>query len=334
MNGEYLVSTATESYARVSAILPTRPSEDVRKLLQRPPLPARSARDYERDEYLPSEAIEWVVDVDLSAIGAVGLAIVKCLFIDGWEKGLGNFNVFGRDAGSRKWTYAFAAGGPSSADGLKLAWDYVNPLYPDTKLATHKVYRERLLQVRSRLERLGDVRVTTGVSPEDAEDRAKYLKRLIGSIYETSCLILKAPPGKRFDGKHMWDVMLCLGLHWGDMDLFHWENESAVGDDHLFSVETSTNPGYFFPEEIAAGRVQVEDLVFTFSIPRSPAPTLVFDAMSNAVTYCQKRLGGSIQTGDGRPAGLAMERSKIESTVGLLHSAGFLPGADEAMTIF
>ncbi len=38
------------------------------------------------------------------------------------------------------------------------------------------------------------------------------------------------------------DVMLCLGLTWGDMDCFHWDNVSGTGDDYHFSVETSTPP--------------------------------------------------------------------------------------------
>ena len=47
---------------------------------------------------------------------------------------------------------------------------------------------------------------------------------------------LAAPDGTLFDGRDIWDVMLCLGLPWGDMDLFHWNNPSDHGDDHLFSV--------------------------------------------------------------------------------------------------
>ena len=83
-------------------------------------------------------------------------------------------------------------------------------------------------------------------------------------------LVLRAPTGKQFDGKLIWDVMKCLKLRWGDMDCFHWRNPSSFGDDYLFSVETSTSPGYFLPEEISADRVHVDDLVFVYSVPRSP----------------------------------------------------------------
>src|SRR5262249_15826044 len=129
--------------------------------------------------------------------------------------------------------------------------------------------------------------------------------------------------------KAIWDVMLCLGLQWGDMDLFHWENPGIHGDDHLFSVWTSTPPGYFFPEEIAADRVQSHDLIFGFSIPRTFQPELIFDSMTKAIRYAQKRLGGRLVDIEGNPFSEQTELSKIRNVVKQLRNAGFEPGTSD-----
>ncbi|RPI27623.1 MAG: hypothetical protein EHM61_07865 [Acidobacteria bacterium] len=60
------------------------------------------------------------------------------------------------------------------------------------------------------------------------------------------------------------------------MDLFHWANTTDRGDDSFFSVWTTTAPGYFLPEMIAAGEVRVDDLVYGYSVPARllPPPAL------------------------------------------------------------
>jgi cell division protein ZipA len=55
-----------------------------------------------------------------------------------------------------------------------------------------------------------------------------------------------------------------------------------------------TDAGYFLPELIAVGEVMTDDLVFSFSVPRCPAPVEVFDEMVKAAQYAQLRLGGTI----------------------------------------
>jgi cell division protein ZipA len=142
---------------------------------------------------------------------------------------------------------------------------------------------------------------------------------------------LLAPEGPGFEGRDVWDVMLCLGLEWGDMDCFHWINDTSFGDDFLFSVETSTEPGYFLPEEIAAGTVLVEDLVFVYSIPRSPAPVAVFDAWG-AIDYVKGRLGGEVRDADGETLDVDATRRSIESDAEL--ASRVLPGAPDTLRLF
>ena len=139
-----------------------------------------------------------------------------------------------------------------------------------------------------------------------------------------------------FKGREIWDKMRSLGLHWGDMDLFHWENPSsgAGGDDHLFSVSTSTEPGYFLPENIAKGAVKTTDLVFSFSIPRSADPQQVLKNMYQAARYCQQKLGGQLVDAQGRPFRLAPELIKCQKIEQNLAQQKLRPGQGDALYLF
>ena len=118
------------------------------------------------------------------------------------------------------------------------------------------------------------------------------------------------------------------------MDCFHWDNPTRVGDDYFFSVMTSTEPGYFLPEQIAAGRVAVEDLIFNYSIPRCANPEAVFSRILAAAGYAQKRLGGTLGTEDGLPLDEAETRGEIRAVVAELAEAGFPPGSAHALQQF
>jgi FtsZ-interacting cell division protein ZipA len=116
--------------------------------------------------------------------------------------------------------------------------------------------------------------------------------------------------GGQLPGTPIWDVMYSLGLEWGDMDLFHWTNESDFGDDQLFIVWTSTEPSYFLPELIAAGEVMTDDLSFSFSVPRCPAPVEVFDEMIKAAPYAQSGMGGTLAVVVDQDGALCKRRSE------------------------
>ena len=94
---------------------------------------------------------------------------------------------------------------------------------------------------------------------------------------------------------------------------------------------TTTPPGYFFPERIAAGQVQTADIAFGFSIARTFQPEMIFDTMMKAVHYAQKRMGGILVNVDGSPFSEVVARSEIRSLVKRLSSAGFEPGTDDTL---
>jgi cell division protein ZipA len=171
-------------------------------------------------------------------------------------------------------------------------------------------------------------------TPDDAASRARWLQDFKSRFDYSPILVLRATTGKKYEGRDIWDVMLSIGLRWGDMDVFHWQNSSGYGDDEFFSVWTSTSPGYFLPEEVAAGKVRVEDLVFGFSHPRCSQPSQVFESMLRAVQYSQKRLGGTITDESGGAIDAERIRRKIRSIKQEMKSNGFTPGGDSALHLF
>jgi cell division protein ZipA len=145
--------------------------------------------------------------------------------------------------------------------------------------------------------------------------------------------LLVAPEGEHFDGVQLWDALTSLGLRWGDGDYFHWESPHAVGDDHVFSVGTTTEPGYFLPELATSGRLQVADLAFGFMPMRAHDPLEVLDAMLRGARYVQRRLGGEIRGADGSPLDEHAIRHAIEQLVRDMERAGVAPGSHTALRL-
>jgi cell division protein ZipA len=142
-----------------------------------------------------------------------------------------------------------------------------------------------------------------------------------------SDIIIVLQSNSRFRSDEFWNTLIDLGLKWGDGDLFHWTNyESGVGDDNFFSVWTSTEPGYFLPEDVAKGTMNLKDLIFGFSIPRSPDPINVFEIVIESVEHCQSRLGGSIVDENGTPFDKEKYETKIRKIMSKMNESGFEQG--------
>jgi cell division protein ZipA len=324
------LAPASESRARADAVLPRGPSEDARHVLGTVDAP-RNDNDPDAD-FLPNDVVAWVVHVTFEGDPALPTAAV----LKGIQRELmqdyDGLSIHGFDPAQNRWTYVIP-GEPAKVTKLQLAWQY-EPIDEDKPLATLGAFRDRLRRVSSAVSPLGKASVTAPVSPEDAVKRAEVLRDVHRRLDRPASLLLAAPDGRRFDGRKVWDALSSLGLEWGDMDCFHWNNEGGIGDDAFFSVSTSTPPGYFLPEDVIAGRVHVEDLIFQFSIPRTHDPAAVFDAMARAAAYVQKRLGGTLYDENGDPAKLDAARAKVERTARELTAAGFVPGSDSALQLF
>lgn len=329
------LSTSSESQARADRVLPSAGSEDVTAILGtwEPDVPSE---DYDRDEYLPDLAVEWVIDVEFPEGQAVDAKVLSSAFDKSFRDKFGPCSLYGKDAKSGLWTYLISADGPETVTGLKVAYDYNRTWDTEFVPAAASEYQARIDAVETvAANQIGDYNSAWSKSPNEAAEHAATLSGLADKYDQTVAIYLVADRNKPFQGKAIWDVMLCLGLQWGDMDCFHWINDGGAGDDSFFSVETSTPPGYFLPEQIAAGQLQTGDLIFLFSVPRTCQPAEVASRMDQAVKYCQKRLGGSIHYTLGEnelPMNSLMERiGQIESE---LTELGFQPGTGSALRMF
>lgn len=315
-------------------ILPSTPSEDMSHLLV---TPKSASGNFDLDaprDYLPDPNIDWTVTVEFdSAVPVQGESIKEALDY-AWLGSHGNPTVYGFSPDTDHWTFVNAAGAPDSFTRLKIAWslwDAIDEQPKEISLVDLQRFKAAVEQQLSKLRNLSTVIERSG---EDALAYVATLPRIVAKCDQYMTLRLVAPNGKLYSGRDVWDVMLCLGLEYGDGDLFHWINNSGFGDDLFFTVETSTAPGYFIPQRMATGKGDVADLIFVFSIPRSADPVVVFESMANAVDYAQKRLGGEIVLQSGEPFDGGAERARIEDVVRKLREAGFVPGESATLRVF
>lgn len=297
-NEKFFVAPASVSQARAEAVLPAEGSEDVSHLLHKWVVEKQHGKhsDEGRD-YLPNVKTDWVVYLDFAPNTILKKASIQQVFNPTWREKYDYPELYGYSPEEKRWTYVNAGGVPDLYSGLQLAWK-LRSLDNDEPIASDRlgIFLAAAKQAGGKLQVTG---MRPASSPEDAARQSARLLDLVESCDFHPAVVLKARSESGFDGRAIWDVMLSLGLRWGDMDLFHWENPGIPGDDHLFSVWTSTPPGYFFPEEIAAGRIHTSDLVFGFSVPRTWQPDVVVESMLRAVHYAEHRLDGHVLDANG-----------------------------------
>lgn len=324
------LSVASASKERAGAVLPLEPSEDKRHLLGQ--ILVQEHRDL---GYGPDEDNSLCVTVAPAAGTPFSRSAVLQILGADWMRACGGPELFGLPSSASSWTYLRAGGAPEEYSALKVAWPLSASYRPDWQVPSMETLQRYRRDFDDKLPLIRGVTVGESMTVARAAYRAREIASLKETCDRTAVIILAADEGRPFSGRTIWDTMLCLGLSWGDMDLFHWENRStSVGDDHHFSVWTTTPPGYFFPEEIAADRVVVRDLVLGFRIPRCAAPIEVFHAMLASAEYAKQRLGGQLRNGDDQPLDRDAALKEIASVVGELCAKGFVPGASGTLQIF
>ena len=324
----------TERKSEGNTELPTSPSEDMSHLLVKP-ASAAGKIDFEAPrDYLPDPKIDWVITIEFEVTPNVSRERINGLLDASWLEEHGRPTVYGFSPHQKHWTFVSALDSPKSFTTLKIAWSLWDAIGNKPKEVSPDDLEEFRLAAEEKLAQLGKINTKIDRPSKDVLAVVVGLADIVAECDRDVTLILTAPEGKRFSGREVWDVMLCLGLDYGDGDLFHWINNSGFGDDHFFTVETSTPPGYFIPRQIASGEGDVRDLIFNFSIPRSADPVAVLDSMANAVKYAQDRLGGKVILGTGEPFERELERKKIQTVVKKLKGAGFLPGDSATCRVF
>lgn len=316
--------------------LPTTASEDRSELLK---VPARAQGQQRRNpnkdrDYRPDETVEFVVDVEFDGAPVFTAKEVEQAFGPQWSQAHGHACMFGWSPEIRLWSYLIAADAPKTFTKLCIGIPLYDPLAEMPVPLKSTTLHGYVKSIDDRTKRLGRATIRLNQPVESAEKASKRIGEMVASCNRDVTVRLLAPSGAIFPGREIWDVMLCLKLPWGDMDLFHWPNQSAIGDSYFFSVSTSTPPGYFLPERIARNQVKVSDLVFSFSIPRSAGPLEVFESMLKAVEFTQSRLGGEIADSHGNPLRKDAVRAEIKDVIERMKQAGFEPGANGTLRVF
>ncbi len=327
--GELFESTAAESDARAARVLPQGPSEDASHVLGAAPGPLESSPSEGDRGYGPEEPLEWVVGIALPEGASVARAQALAVFGPAWGAAHGSPTLYGRSDGA--WTFVLASDAPERLDALSLGWDLV-PFDAGPQSADVLELRTRAVEAAASALAPG-VRVSTTVTSADAAARAARLVAWREAWDLDVQVLLVAPDGESFGGVQIWDALTSLGLRWGDGDYFHWENPYEVGEGPLFSVGTTTEPGYFLPELAASGDLHVADLDFGFAPARVHDPVAVFEAMMRGVRYAQRRLGGELQRLDGTQLDEAALRAEIEQLVQEMTRGGVMPGSEVALRL-
>lgn len=312
--------------------LPSSPSEDVSHLLVEP---VSAGRKFDFDaarDYLPDLNVDWVVTVVFES--PIQRDKINDVFDAAWLTANGVPTIYGFSPDDDHWTFLDATDSSNKFNSLKFAWPLWDSIQKKPKNDVAGVLEKYKGAAEMKLTALGNAKTTVDRSADDAIASVASLSDLVAECDRDVTIMLVATDRSRFSGREVWDVMLCLGLQYGDGDLFHWINDSGFGDDMFFSVETSTPPGYFIPERMASGAGDIDNLIFNFSIPRSAEPISVFDSTANAVEYAQKRLGGRIVLRSGEPFDKTLERAKVERVAKRLGEAGFRPGEMATCRVF
>jgi len=329
--GDMELVPASVSAARAAHAMPGEPSEDASQLLEPPELQAPEEEPEETRDYGPG-GLEWVVELVMPADMTVSTAQLDELFDERWRKQVASATLYGFSPEEGRWTYVHAGGVPTLWTKVAVGVDLVSTHDEDPKPLNATALAKVLRSVEERGKAL-----SAQVRSRSTVDEGAALAAKLFDCWRDArgdCIaVLKAADGERFVGRQVWDVMRCLGLRWGDGDLFHWANDSEVGDDHFFSVWTSTEPGYFLPEAIAAGRMNPETLIFGFIIARCAAPEHVRQRMMTAIEYAQRRLGGSVVDEHGEPLRQDAALERVRRVVQRLAAAGLEPGVGTTLRL-
>lgn len=329
----YFVSTQSQSNERVKNLNLDGCSEDASYILDTNKL---SFPDIKRE----NDAIEYKADPEreliIDLVQVNGDSFKKKdftkMFDYEWRSKYPS-TIYGFSADEKRWTYANAGGTPEIYTQLQVAinlqdvYSDENPNYDPKKIGR---YIEELEQ---RIKKYpAQLKIEQRETVASAVIKAKKLVDLYQEFNRDAIIVLQNE--KDFNGMEVWDALQSVGLTWGDGDLFHWPNRLDYGHDRHFSVWTTTDPGYFLPENIKDGTMNPRNLVFGFSIPRSADPVTVFEIMTNAVKYCQKRLGGQIVDRNMQLFDEGKEKQSLIDFLKKMEAKGIKAGSGEALGMF
>jgi cell division protein ZipA len=281
--------------------------------------------------YRALPAIHWIVDI----YPPKGFIFRKAKFLEvfdyDWRSKYPS-QFYAHFPSTDKWSFAIAGDSPDEFDSLELAIELAG-VFDENELSADRL-ESYLSELNHKLKKFETkFEVVPRESLKDACIRSAQLKMLQRELKSEIIVVLKSDG--HFKSIEFWNTLVDVGLKWGDGDLFHWENyESHIGDHHFFDVWTSSDPGYFLPEEVAVNKFKPKDLIFGFSIPRSGDPEKVFEMMSEAIAYCQKRLEGVLLDQNGNPFDKEQYKRAIQQTISRMKEHGLELGQGLTLRLF
>lgn len=330
--GDVYLSTAHESRGRAErvGITSMSPESPLRTFPQafaksQPPTSPQEG------DYGPSRDVEWTLDLTLD--GPVSSEELDAAFSRERIRRAG-FTLYGIPVGGGRWTYVRAKGSPCRWRAVALSTELVDPSADDGAPASVADLRAFHTDVARQALEIRGARVSAREPADAAASRARRYAEVRRDANLEAVVVLRPPAGSDFEGREVWDALCSLGLEWGNMDLFHWNNPSDVGHDVLFSAWTSTPPGYFLPEEVRAGRLWVEDLVFGFHVARSGDPHGVLSQMIEGARFVRDRLGGRLEDEEGNAYDETAGHAAVRFVLERLAQADLRPGEDTTLRIF
>ncbi len=294
-------------------------------------MPEVSQSYNDEDDYRGSPEIEWLIEITPPDNYRFDREEFMQVFDYDWRSNFSS-TFYAHFPDSNEWSFAIYADSPKEFDTLELAIELADR-YNENDITEDRL-DNYLIELHKRLKKFGvEFKVKPNVSIFEAVKKSKLLRAFQNELYTDVILVLQSKT--KFEPIKMWNTLVNVGLKWGDGDIFHWENYGTdFGDEQIFSVWTTTSPGYFFPEEIKNKRMKPENLVFGFQLPRSVDPESVFEMMLEAVEYCQQELGGQILDENGNPFEREKYERRIKESLIIINEKGIRSGESELLRIF
>ena len=330
---KYFISTELESNKRLKALNLDGVSEDASYILDTTKLsfPAKN-NEMKNEDYSADPKREWVIKLIKVNGGDFSKNDIAKLFDYEWRTKYPS-TIYGYSVKNHRWSFADAGDAPDYFNKIEIAINLLDTYNTESLDQYQKKLEGYIAELQKRAKKFSDkLQFEKTETTEHAIAKAKKIVQLHQEFNLDAIIILQAK--QPFKGTSAWDALQSVGLSWGDGDLFHWINTHDYGGDEHFSVWTSTAPNYFLPEEIRAGNMNPNDLIFGFSIARSADPENIFEIMVEAAKYCQKRLGGELLNGDGQPFNSDNEKLKLKVFLSKMKQKGIIPGSSDALKNF
>ncbi|KQR70722.1 hypothetical protein ASF92_12245 [Pedobacter sp. Leaf176] len=329
----YLISSQSQSNDRIKNLNLDKPSENASYTLDTNKLSFPDIiRETENMEYKADNEREWVINLTSTESVSFKKSDFDKMFDYDWRSKF-HSTIYGFSPEENRWTYADAGDSPEVFSKLQVAVDIQDVFNEETPDYNRQKLKRYIDELEKRIKKYPiKLKIEQSETIESAITKAKKLVQLNQEFNLDAIIVLQAD--NHFKGIKMWDVLQSVGLKWGDGDLFHWGNDKNYGHDQNFSVWTTTEPGYFFPEEIKHGNMNPQNLIFGFSIPRCADPKNVYAIMLNSVKYCQKRLGGQVLDRNMKPLDEEKSKQELSAFLTRMEHKGLISGSDKALRMF